>query len=207
MLVPMYYKGDMMKKIRLIAILFMGVLLIACSSQESSISLDSLLLNDVDLVDRLKQDDPLFAFNMSKDGDTYQQTIYLWNNQLRRDLREDLIMLYDLLDETSEKVNDYSLVYDELDDRLTFYINNKRVGEIGNSSLTRHIIRSIFPEEFSYTSFEFASQLGEIIIRLETLESYGDTEVICIITETNDELLFAEYELNMIHYINVLIRY
>ena len=196
-----------MNKIKLISILLLCLILLSCSSKESNIRLDSSLLNDLELVDRLKQDDPLFAFKLSKDGDTYQQTIYIWNNQLRRDLREDLIMLYDLLDETSEKVNDYSFRYDELDDQLTFYINNKPIGEIGNSSLTRHIIRAIFPEEFSYTSFEFASQLGEIIIRLETLESYGDTEVICIITETNDELLFVEYELNMIHYINVVIRY
>ncbi|HPG42180.1 MAG TPA: hypothetical protein PLJ98_00035 [Acholeplasmataceae bacterium] len=196
-----------MNKIKLISILLLCLILLSCSSKESNIRLDSSLLNDLELVDRLKQDDPLFAFKLSKDGDTYQQTIYIWNNQLRRDLREDLIMLYDLLDETSEKVNDYSFRYDELDDQLTFYINNKLVGEIGNSSLTRHIIRAIFPEEFSYASYEFASRLGIIIIRLETLESYGDTEVICIITETNDELLFVEYELNIIHYIHILIRY
>jgi hypothetical protein len=199
--------GVFMNKIKVIIILLLCLTLLACSSRESNIHLNSSLLNDLELVDRLKQDDPLFAINMSKDGDTYQQTIYIWNNQLRRDLREDLIMIYDLLDETSENVNDYSFIYDELDDQLTFYINNKPIGEIGNSSLTRYIIRAIFPKEFSYASFEFASQLGEIIIRLETLESYGDTEVICIITETNDELLFVEYELNMIHYINVVIRY
>jgi hypothetical protein len=60
---------------------------------------------------------------------------------------------------------------------------------------------SLFPSTFNINSADFYQQLVLIAIRLETLEMLGDTEVICLKTETKLELTLSDYEQDVVHHV------
>ena len=86
-----------MKKI-IITILFICVFLISFSGcgqvSEDIVIFDSYMVDNED-TDKLLASDALFAYETANTETSTFQTVYIWNNLLRRELRLDIRQIYD----------------------------------------------------------------------------------------------------------------
>lgn len=196
------YLGESMRKRNLITLIFILLVLSACAAKVETVDLNSYMLEDVTLYDNLIDSDALFAIRIEEENNIKKQVIYLWDNQLRRDLRLALIEIGLYLDFERNKVDSYRLAPIEASGSLEFFVNDKTKGQVGNSDLTNLIIKALLPISFNMKSSDFALELLQMVNRLETLEIYGDTEVICLETITKLDLIFDDYAKDEVHYIN-----
>jgi hypothetical protein len=182
-------------------ILVLTPFLTSCVSKEETVQFDSFLVGNSELVDELKLNDALFAFEWWILDDVNHQFIYIWDNQLRRDLYDEITDMLLNMDVDRKHVDTYQVL--QLEDSLTLdlLMNGDVIHTFGFSELTRSVMLSLFPSTFNINSADFYQQLVLMAIRLETLEMLGDTEVICLKTETKLELTLSDYEQDVVHHV------
>lgn len=188
-----------MKKIYIIVILVLSLLLTSCVSKEETAHFDSFLEGNSEFINEIKLNNPLCSFKSWVLDDTNYQFIFIWDNQLRRDLRDELVDILMRMDRDRNRVDTYQVIQIENDSSLNLLMNGKVIHSVGFSELTRFIMLALFPPTFNINSRDFYQQLGIMAIRLETLEILGDTEVICLETETELKLMLSDYEKDVVH--------
>lgn len=104
-----------------------------------------------------------------------------------------ITQIRDSIDGNSNKVVSF-----EFGDKIL--INNKVIEFEGTTDLTKEVINIMFPNEFNMALNEFYNHIFYVIIRLETLEQHGDTEVIDIVIKTTEELVLSDLEKGRIYY-------
>ena len=77
-------------------------------------------------------------------------------------------------------------------------LNHRDLMEYPDVNLSSFIISVLFPRSF-YIKSELKQSLLDMIIRLETLEEHGDTEVILIQTITNEDIRLNQVDLNVMY--------
>ncbi|HOE15420.1 MAG TPA: hypothetical protein PLE59_00920 [Bacteroidales bacterium] len=185
----------MNKKLFTIVLLIATVFyLVGCDRNlNSTWSIESSLYNVQEVVDDFKSSEAKYAVEINKEENQWVQHVYIWNNELRRDLRNDLIQIVVQVNDSINKTVSF-----EFGDKIV--INNKYIEFDASSDLTEEIIGIIFPKKFSASLNDFWTEINYLIIRLETLEYFGDTEVINIQIKTTEELLLYHLEKGKTYY-------
>jgi hypothetical protein len=180
---------------KLIVLLLFITVLTGCTRLENNIEFESELLSDQLLVDTLKESEALFAFHVIEENNLKTQEVFVWKNSLRTELRNDLLKILEKLDKDNGKIVKMSLdqfMKEDLNEQDSSY----------SSETSRRVIELLFPSEFNISSETLYQNLMHMVIRLETLPQYGDTEVISLKTITDTCLNSNDYENNVIHYVN-----
>ncbi|MFA5474450.1 MAG: hypothetical protein WC225_02830 [Acholeplasmataceae bacterium] len=182
------------KLINIVLLLITVFYLVGCDRNlNSTLSIESSLYNVQEVVDDFKSSESKYAVEINQEENQWTQYIYIWNNELRRDLRNDLIQIVGQVDDSNNKIVSF-----KFGDKIV--INNKDIEFDASSDLTEEIISIIFPENFNVSLNDFWKEINYLIIRLETLEYFGDTEVINIKIKTTEELLLGNLEKGKIYY-------
>ena len=182
----------------LLSIMTLMLCLVGCNQVKSNVEFSSYMIGSLigqeekteedKLVERLKSSGALYAYKIDKQETSTTQIVYVWNNLLRRELRLDIRQIY--LSVPDEHKSVIIKIYED----STVKIDNKNIDFEATSDLSFAVLRAIFPKESTVNSKEFRDIFREMAIRLETLEQFGDTEVIAIQTVTSSELLFGNTE-------------
>ena len=182
----------------LLSIIVGMLCLVGCNQVKSNVEFSSYMIGSLigqeekteedKLVERLKSSGALYAYKIDKQETSTTQIVYVWNNLLRRELRLDIRQIY--LSVPDEHKSVIIKIYED----STVKIDNKNIDFEATSDLSFAVLRAIFPKESTVNSKEFRDIFREMAIRLETLEQFGDTEVIAIQTVTSSELLFGNTE-------------
>lgn len=182
------------KLINIVLLLITVFYLVGCDRNlNSTLSIESSLYNVQEVVDDFKSSESKYAVEINQEENQWTQYIYIWNNELRRDLRNDLIQIVGQVDDSNNKIVSF-----KFGDKIV--INNKDIEFDASSDLTEEIISIIFPKNFNVSLNDFWKEINYLIIRLETLEYFGDTEVINIKIKTTEELLLGNLEKGKIYY-------
>lgn len=182
----------------LLSIMTLMLCLVGCNQVKSTVEFSSYMIGSLigqeekteedKLVERLKSSDALYAYKIDKKETSTTQIIYVWDNLLRRELRLDIRQIYLSVPDKDKSVT--IQIYED----STVKIDNKNIDFEATSDLSFAVLRAIFPKESTVNAKEFRNIFREMAVRLETLEQFGDTEVIAIQTVTSSELLFGNTE-------------
>ena len=135
---------------------------------------------DDDMIEeKLLPSEALFAYKLERTESNKIQTVYVWHNLLRRELRLDIMQIYEAMPDKDKDVT-ISVSTDGV-----IKINNKEIAFEPSSELSFAVLRAIIPAEAKVNAQTFRRIFREMIIRLETVEYLGDTEVIAIETIAN----------------------
>lgn len=135
---------------------------------------------DDDMIEeKLLPSEALFAYKLERTESNKIQTVYVWHNLLRRELRLDIMQIYDAVPDKDKDIT-ISISTDGI-----IKINNKEIEFEPSSELSFAVLRAIIPAEAKVNAKTFRRIFREMIIRLETVEYLGDTEVIAIETIAN----------------------
>ena len=189
-----------MKRILLIVlVLTLGVSVFAGCGNEPEIyaSISSYMLgsperndsNDSEIEERLLTSKALFAYQLSTTESSTLQTVYVWDNLLRRELRLDLMQLCEAVPDKDKEIT--ISVSNEI------RIAKKPIEFTPSSELSFAVLKTIFPLELQVNAQTLRQGLREMIIRLETVDYLGDTEVIAIQTITENRFTPQYEELYM----------
>ena len=141
---------------------------------------------DDDMIEEmLLPSEALFAYKLERTESNKIQTVYVWHNLLRRELRLDIMQIYDAVPDKDKDVT-ISVSTDGV-----IKINNKEIAFEPSSELSFAVLRAIIPLEAKVNAQTFRRIFREMIIRLETVEYLGDTEVIAIETIANTGFYLA----------------
>lgn len=141
---------------------------------------------DDDMIEeKLLPSEALFAYKLERTESNKIQTVYVWHNLLRRELRLDIMQIYDAVPDKNKDVT-ISVSTDGI-----IKINNKEIEFEPSSELSFAVLRAIIPAEAKVNAQTFRRIFREMIIRLETVEYLGDTEVIAIETIANTGFYLA----------------
>lgn len=171
-----------MKKFRYIFMLLI-LFLTGCSGDKvANTTFSSSLLNDEGTYNELITSSALFAYEVKTTDESTFQTIYVWNNLLRRELRLDLKQFITQLDHSNEKV--YSISFDE-----TLKINNKKLDYTPSSELSKYVVNLLLPHSFNANQSTLYWNFACLSTSLETYESWGVTEVVMLKTTTSIDMI------------------
>ena len=135
---------------------------------------------DDDMIEeKLLPSEALFAYKLERTESNKIQTVYVWHNLLRRELRLDIMQIYEAMPDKDKDVT-ISISTDGI-----IKIDNKEIAFEASSELSFAVLRAIIPAEAKVNAQTFRRIFREMIIRLETVEYLGDTEVIAIETIAN----------------------
>lgn len=135
---------------------------------------------DDDMVEEmLLPSEALFAYKIDRTESNKVQTVYVWHNLLRRELRLDIMQIYDAVPDKDKDIT-ISISTDGI-----IKINNKEIEFEPSSELSFAVLRAIIPANAKVNVQTIRRVFREMIIRLETVEYLGDTEVIAIETIAN----------------------
>ena len=135
---------------------------------------------DDDVVEEmLLPSEALFAYKIDRTESNKVQTVYVWHNLLRRELRLDIMQIYDAVPDKDKDIS-ISISTDGI-----IKINNKEIEFEPSSELSFAVLRAIIPANAKVNAQTIRRVFREMIIRLETVEYLGDTEVIAIETIAN----------------------
>ena len=141
---------------------------------------------DDDMIEeKLLPSEALFAYKLERTESNKIQTVYVWHNLLRRELRLDIMRIYEAMPDKDKDVT-ISVSTDGV-----IKINNKEIAFEPSSELSFAVLRAIIPAEAKVNAQTFRRIFREMIIRLETVEYLGDTEVIAIETIANTGFYLA----------------
>jgi hypothetical protein len=194
-----------MKKTYSLILLIVSLFMIGgCNAKEETATFDSYLLSDILFGDELKSLDAKFAVEITKSNNIYTQTFFIWNNELRRALRADLILLASKLDFENNRVSSYKTSITKSNESVNIIIsmNRKELKSYTESELSTLIIAALLPQSFYSNQNEFLLALFVMIARLETLEEFGDTEVVCLEVKTNESLILSQIDLESLYSLN-----
>ena len=139
--------------------------------------------NDEIIREMLLPNDALFAYSTVKSEADTVQTVYVWHNLLRRELRLDIIQIYNAVPDKDKNITI------EIDGD-TIKIDHHAIEFQPSSELSFAVLRAILPTESQVNAKTFRRIFREMFIRLEADERLGDYEVIAIqTTATNGFLL------------------
>ena len=182
----------------LLSIMTLMLCLVGCNQVKSTVEFSSYMIGSLigqeekteedKLVERLKSSGALYAYKIDEQETSTTQIVYVWNNLLRRELRLDIRQIYLSVPDEDKSVT--IKIYED----STVKIDNKNIDFEATSDLSFAVLRAIFPKESTVNAKEFRNIFREMAVRLETLEQFGDTEVIAIQTVTSSELLFGNTE-------------
>ncbi len=170
--------------------------LVGCNQAKSSVEFSSYMIGSIgqeektedELVERLLSSDALYAYKIDRQGTNTTQIIYVWDNLLRRELRLDIMQIYNAVPDKDKSVT----IYVNADGMIK--VDDKNIEFAPSSDLSFAVLRAIFPEDSIVNAKEFRNIFREMLVRLETLEQFGDTEVIAIQTVTASQLLLDDTE-------------
>ena len=135
---------------------------------------------DDDVVEEmLLPNEALFAYKIDRTESNKVQTVYVWHNLLRRELRLDIMQIYEAVPDKDKDIT-ISISTDGI-----IKINNKEIEFEPSSELSFAVLRAILPANAKVNAQTILRVFREMIIRLETVEYLGDTEVIAIETIAN----------------------
>ncbi|MBO5702929.1 MAG: hypothetical protein J6S71_10875 [Clostridia bacterium] len=137
--------------------------------------------------EKLLTSEAQFAYQLKQTGDSIVQSVYVWHNLLRRELRLDIIQLWDVMPN-----EDHDIILTVDGEAEEIKINNKKIDFTPTSELSFAVFRAIFPSESRVNAKDFHQKLWEMIVRLETVEHLGDYEVIAIYTTADSGLLLYD---------------
>lgn len=141
---------------------------------------------DDDMIEEmLLPSEALFAYKIDRTESNKVQTVYVWHNLLRRELRLDIMQIYDAVPDKDKDITISISVDGEIQ------INNKKIEFEPSSELSFAVLRAIIPTEAKVNAQTFRRVFREMFIRLETVEYLGDTEVIAIETIANTGFYLA----------------
>lgn len=141
---------------------------------------------DDDMIEeKLLPSEALFAYKLERTESNKIQTVYVWHNLLRRELRLDIMQIYEAMPDKDKDVT-ISVSTDGV-----IKINNKEIAFEPSSELSFAVLRAIIPAEAKVNAQTFRRIFREMIIRLETVEYLGNTEVIAIETIANTGFYLA----------------
>ena len=141
---------------------------------------------DDDMIEeKLLPSEALFAYKLERTESNKIQTVYVWHNLLRRELRLDIMQIYEAMPDKDKDVT-ISISTDGI-----IKIDNKEIAFEASSELSFAVLRAIIPAESKVNAQTFRRIFREMIIRLETVEYLGDTEVIAIETIANTGFYLA----------------
>ena len=141
---------------------------------------------DDDMIEeKLLPSEALFAYKLERTESNKIQTVYVWHNLLRRELRLDIMQIYDAVPDKDKDVT-ISVSTDGV-----IKINNKEIAFEPSSELSFAVLRAIIPAEAKVNAQTFRRIFRAMIIRLETVEYLGETEVIAIETIANTGFYLA----------------
>lgn len=141
---------------------------------------------DDDMIEeKLLPSEALFAYKLERTESNKIQTVYVWHNLLRRELRLDIMQIYDAVPDKDKDIT-ISVSTDGI-----IKINNKEIAFEPSSELSFAVLRAIIPAEAKVNAQTFRRIFREMIIRLETVEYLGNTEVIAIETIANTGFYLA----------------
>ena len=185
----------MKRTISFIAILMLCLSVFAgCKNElEKYVSVSSYMLGSPDrddptdqaIEEQLLASKALFAYKLGKTESRTLQTVYVWDNLLRRELRLDLMQLCEAVPDKDKEIT--ISVSNEI------RIAKKPIEFTPSSELSFAVLKTIFPLELQVNAQTLRQGLREMIIRLETVDYLGDTEVIAIQTITENRLI-PQYE-------------
>ncbi len=156
-----------------------SLLLAGCGNGKTeNASFDSFMDDELS---GLLESGALFSYEIEKTETGTTQTVYIWKNLLRRLLRLDLIKIYDCIPNEDEVVT--------LENGEGLMLNGNKLDFNATSDLSGALLRAILPKSSNVNAKTLRSKLQEMIIRLETLEYLGDTEIIAIKTTATGALL------------------
>ena len=135
--------------------------------------------------EKLLPSEALFAYKLERTESNKIQTVYVWHNLLRRELRLDIMQIYEAMPDKDKDVT-ISISTDGI-----IKIDNKEIAFEPSSELSFAVLRAIIPAEAKVNAQTFRRIFREMIIRLETVEYLGDTEVIAIETIANTGFYLA----------------
>ena len=179
-----------------IALLIFAIALGLCvfsgcnQSNENHASFSSYLLtgpnrndpNDEIIREMLLPNDALFAYSISMTETDTVQTVYVWHNLLRRELRLDIMQIYNAVPDKDKNI------IIEIDGDI-IKIDHRAIDFQPSSELSFAVLRAILPTESQVNAKTFRHTFREMFIRLEADERLGDYEVIAIQTTAKNELL------------------
>jgi len=148
-------------------------------------SLDRDDPTDQAIEEQLLASKALFAYKLGKTESRTLQTVYVWDNLLRRELRLDLMQLCDAVPDKDKEIT--------LSVSNEIRIAKKQIEFTPTSELSFAVLKTIFPLELQVNAQTLRQGLREMIIRLETVDYLGDTEVIAIQTITENRFI-PQYE-------------
>lgn len=153
--------------------------------------------NDDIIEEMLLPNEALFAYAITKTETDTIQTVYVWHNLLRRELRLDIMQLYDSVPDKDKEITI------KIDSEI-IKINNKVIEFKPSSDLSFAVLRAILPTESQVNAQTFRRIFREMFIRLETVEPLGDYEVIAIQTIAQNGLLLGTAEVGDIKLVTSL---
>lgn len=186
----------MKKIIAFLLIIFSVFPLGGCNEIENDNCKISSYMIDNQASEEMLNSEALFAYEISISDNVSLQIIYVWDNLLRRELRNDLLQIYNSIPDKDKNV---TIEFDE-----KIIINDKDISFKESSELSLVVLRSIFLTETKMNGKELRENLNSMIIRLETLEEFGDTEVIAIQTITEERTNLRSQENGKIIFVNNL---
>ena len=165
----------------IICLLFSG----GSQVKSETVSISSYMIGN-EIRDSLLSSNSLFAYEISKTETEITQVVYVWNNLLRRQLWVDLQQIYKYIP------NEEKIVTIEND--VVIKIDHKEINYESSSDLSRAVLNAILPKVSNVQAKSFRRELRDMIIRLETVDYLGDTEVIVLKTITNEEMRLGNCE-------------
>ena len=133
------------KLINIVLLLITVFYLVGCDRNlNSTLSIESSLYNVQEVVDDFKSSESKYAVEINQEENQWTQYIYIWNNELRRDLRNDLIQIVGQVDDSNNKIvsfkfgdkivinNKVKVADVRLEKRFTFKSSNNVLLQISN---------------------------------------------------------------------------
>ncbi|MBN3490081.1 hypothetical protein JV173_00995 [Acholeplasma equirhinis] len=178
---------------KLLNLFLLSFILIGCNNKFSDTEFDSRLFSDIEIVEEMLASNAFFAYKTEKFGTEFVQEIYIWDNQLRIDLHTDLSVIYERL-ESEPAIKSVSF------ENYEMFIEGSLIDIPYSSELSREVFHLMFPRNFNVEQLLFKNRIIGMIVRLETLEEFGDTEVIVLETKTTVSMRTKNLETETIYY-------
>jgi|SRR5690606_654805 len=180
---------------KFILLLGLTLVLTGCSTKFSDSEFQSYYLKDEEVYEEVTSSGALFAYKTEKFATEFIQELYIWDAQLRSDIKDDLTDIYLALD------NKPIIISVEFN-KVSFSIEGKNIDMTYSSEESAKIIDMMFPRKFNVEQTSFKLELAFLIGRLETTQDFGLTELVVIETRTVVTMPTSNLETDVFYFVN-----